>query len=222
MAQTTFLRSHGTRFTAACLLASVIALTVSACAGTSGAASSPGSLAATGTTGTATTGTGNPASSPTASGAGTSPDQGGAAPCANGDLKIAWGHGNEGVYQYEAVIFTNVSGGTCMLRGYPGAAITVGGTVINAVRELNGMRGDKPPLASPPLVTLTPGASASASFLWKLHDGRGCYPPGTGSISVTAPNTTKTVVLSTGAQIGRRGICSSLAITPVVPGTLGF
>jgi Domain of unknown function (DUF4232) len=131
------------------------------------------------------------ASSRTASGAGTAPDQGGAAPCANADLKIAWGPCNEGVYQYEAVIFTDISGGTCMLRGYPGAAITVGGTVINAVRELNGMRGDKAPLASPPLVTLTPGASASASFLWKLHDGRGCYRPGTGSISVTAPNTTK-------------------------------
>ncbi len=120
--------------------------------------------------------------------------------------------------QAEAVVFTDIGHRSCTLQGYPGVSFADGGTLIDATRVLNGFRGDLPPLTSPPLVTLAPGASASAMVQWSLYDGRACYPNGTGAFEVTAPNTTNTIILSH-AIMGRQGICSSLEINPVVPGT---
>lgn len=218
---------------AACLLASAIALSASACTAETTSpvnraeATSPASRPAATAAASAATGDGasNAQSSQASGGVGStaSSKQGGVGPCGNADLKVIWGHGTQSEpQQYSAVIFTNVSRTTCTLRGFPGAAITVDGTVINGARELNGDRGDKPPLTQPPLVTIAPGASASAALMWMLHVNQSCYPAGTGSIAVTAPDTTKAVVLSTGAHLGREGICSSFAVTPVVPGMIGF
>jgi hypothetical protein len=139
--------------------------------------------------------------------------------CGNSDLKISLGSGTQSQpFQAGGVTFTNVGGHTCTLWGYPGAAITVDQTVINATRVLNGFRGDKPPLSSPPLVTLKPGASAYSVIAWKLaQKGESCYPNGPGTISITAPDTTRTVTVSSAAQVGTQGICSALEINPVVP-----
>ena len=153
---------------------------------------------------------------PTSTGAAT-----GVAQCGNGDLRTGPGHGTEGgPLQAEAVVFTDVGHRACTLQGYPGVAIADGGTLIDATRVLNGFRGDRPPLTSPPLVTLVPGASASAMVEWRLYDGLACYPSGTGAFEATAPNTTSTIILSR-ARMGRQGICSSLEINPVVPGVDG-
>lgn len=142
-------------------------------------------------------------------------------PCGNADLRISWGYGDTGQpLQAEAVVFTNLGGQACTLQGYPGAAITDEGTVINATRVLNGVRGDLPPLNSPPLVTLAPGGIAYAVVEWLLQDGHPCYPTGTGVFEITAPNTTKTITLSH-PTMGRQGICSNLEVNPVLPGTFG-
>jgi len=145
-----------------------------------------------------------------------------AVPCGNADLQISSGYGTQSQpLQASAVVFTNIGDHTCTLQGYPGVAIAVDKTVVNAARVLNGFRGDLPALGSPPLVTLVPGASAYAVIEWMLSDGQSCYPTGTGIIETTAPNTTRTVAISGGAHVGRQGICSSLEINPVVPGTFG-
>ena len=145
-----------------------------------------------------------------------------AVPCGNADLQISSGYGTQSQpLQASAVVFTNIGDHTCTLQGYPGVAIAVDKTVVNAARVLNGFRGDLPALGSPPLVTLVTGASAYAVIEWMLSDGQSCYPTGTGIIETTAPNTTRTVAISGGAHVGRQGICSSLEINPVVPGTFG-
>ena len=147
---------------------------------------------------------------------------GAASPCGNSDLKIASGYGTQSQpLQAGSVVFTNISDRTCTLQGYPGLAIAVDKTAVNATRVLNGFRGNLPPLKSPPLVTLSPGGNAYAVMEWMLSDGQNCYPTGTGVIEATAPNTTRTVAISTSALVGKQGICSSLEINPVVPGTFG-
>ncbi len=119
------------------------------------------------------------------------------------------------------MVFTDIGDHACTLRGYPGVAIADAGRVINATRVLNGFRGDLPPLSSPPLVTLRPGGSAYAVVELRLYDGQACYPTGAGAFEVTAPNTTSTIILGTGITMGRHGICSSLEVNPVAPGTFG-
>jgi hypothetical protein len=144
--------------------------------------------------------------------------------CGNGDLRIAFGYGGMGdPLQASAVTFTNIGKHTCTLQGYPGVAISGKAATINATRSLNGdgARGDLPPLTSPPLVTLAPGATSYSVLQWMLYDGQSCYPTGTFEFVATAPNTTNTVDLSQ-PRVGRDGICSSLVVTPVVPGVYGF
>jgi hypothetical protein len=194
---------------AACLLSAGAVLTASAC--TSQAQPAP-TAAATPSSAQATQAA--PATQAAAS-------TGTAAPCANGDVKTSWGYGTQSMpWQVDAVVFTNVGDRACTLQGYPGVAISDGGTVINAVRVLNGYRGDLPPLTSPPLVTLAPAAHAYAVVEWLLRQSQACYPAGTGTFEITAPSTTNTITLST-SVMGRAGICSGLKVNPVVPGTFG-
>ncbi len=123
--------------------------------------------------------------------------------------------------QAASIVITNVGRSTCTLRGYTGASVTVDGKTINATRVLDVYRGDLPKLTSPPLVTLAPGASAYSVIEWVVGKGTGCYPTGTGVLEATAPNTTRTVVLSTGMRMGDARICSGFEVGPVVPGYFG-
>lgn len=142
--------------------------------------------------------------------------------CGNADLAMDLGYGTQSdPVQDESVVFTNVGGRTCTLRGYPGAAIVVDGMTVNATRVLNVDRGDQPPLTSPPLVTLAPGASGYAVYQWVLGTGTNCYPTGTGELESTPPNTTLTKVLSTAVVVGGGGICSGFEISPVMLGYFG-
>jgi Protein of unknown function (DUF4232) len=230
MLKTRVFRSDAQRRTvAACALAAAALLSATACAsqasttssaqgGTQSASAGTVTVPAT----TASSGGASKAPSSAASTAGVQQQSSAAAladpACGNTDLKITQGSGTESQPdQAGGLIFTNVGGHTCTLRGYPGASITVGKTVINAARALNGFRGDLPPLTSPPLVTLSPGASAYSVIEWKLgQKGESCYPDGTGTISITAPNTTHTVAVSSAAHVGTQGICSNLEINPVI------
>ena len=65
---------------------------------------------------------------------------------------------------------------------------------------------------------------------WKLNTpGESCdYPTGSGTFEATAPNTTRTVALSSGVQIGgpgtinKQGIYSGFAVSPVEAGSWGI
>ncbi|HWG23929.1 DUF4232 domain-containing protein [Actinospica sp.] len=214
------------KLAAACVL-STVALGVAACGGKSevapatvdGATHSGGSTSGAASAAAAT---GTASASQTAAG-GTGAASASSVPaCGNDDLEISWGYGTQSQpLQANAVVFKNISSHPCTLRGYPGATIKDAGTTIDAARVLNGFRGDLPPLSSPPLVTLSPGGSSYAVLQWLLHTDQPCYPTGTGTIEITAPNTTKTVAISTAAHMGAQGICSAFETNPVVPGTFG-
>jgi Protein of unknown function (DUF4232) len=143
--------------------------------------------------------------------------------CGNKDLALDSGYGSQSdPVQYSGIVITNVGSHTCTLRGYTGAAIVIDGRTINATRSLNLYHGDKPPLTSPPLVTLAPGASAFSVLEWVLGKGSGCYPTGSGVLEATAPNTTRTVVLSKAMLMGSGGICSGFEVSPVQAGYYGL
>lgn len=216
---------------AACALAAV-ALGAAACSGTAQAAppsASPAtgnssSTASSPATTTATAAASGVAATPQSQAGGTTTAATSSVPaCGNDDLKISFGYGTQSdPLQASAVVFKNISSHTCFLQGYPGAAIKDGSTVIDATRVLNGERGDLPPLSSPPRVTLRSGGVSYAVLEWLLHTNQPCYPNGSGTFEITAPNTTKTVVIGTGGHMGEQGICSAFEANPVVPGVFGI
>jgi hypothetical protein len=115
--------------------------------------------------------------------------------------------------------FRNRSAQTCTLQGYPGAAAldAAGHQVVQAVRTLNGFFRALPAGEGPPVVTLAPGAEASAFVEGTdvpVHGTTSCpqYP----KLLVTPPNTTVSVLIDT-AMPG----CTPVQIHPVVPGTDG-
>ena len=119
------------------------------------------------------------------------------------------------------LVFTNTGSKTCTMQGYPGAAVMKGSTtVLNATRSLNGYIGDERQLSSAPVVTLAPGATASAILEYVVDAGEACYKSGTGTLEVTPPNTTSTTSLIS-LTAGTSGICADFEIHPVVSGTLG-
>jgi hypothetical protein len=217
-------------------LAAAVLGGTAACAGSSTAAAT-GTSATSNATGNGSTQTGA-TSSNTASaggGAGASSTAGGSntgsattqaaaagsAACTGSQIKTALGREGAAMgHRVEALVFTNTSSQTCTLQGYPGAAIVSGSTVLlNATRALNGYAGDERQLTSAPLVTLKPGAVASANIEWVIDNGEACAANGTGTLEATPPNTETTTGLGSQAT-GTQGICADFEVHPVVAGTL--
>ena len=142
--------------------------------------------------------------------------------CANSSLSTSLHSADAAtMHEGEVLVFTNVSKQTCVLSGYPGAAIEYkSSTLLNATRTLNGYMGDGQNLSSPPQVTLKPGASASAVLEWVENAGQRCYANRAGTLHVTPPNTTATVALGSTLTVGQNGICSGFDIHPVVAGII--
>jgi hypothetical protein len=84
----------------------------------------------------------------------------GPGPCQSSALKVTLGSGNAaaGTTFYE-ILFTNVSAATCTLYGFPGVSFT-GETYAVQV----GPAATRNPASKPALVTLAPGAVASAQI----------------------------------------------------------
>ena len=157
------------------------------------------------------------------SGAGSNSGSGGTTACTGSEIRVSLGEGGVAMsHEGFVLIFTNTSSQTCTMKGYPGVAIMNGSTVVlNATRTLNGFIGDGhgTPLSGVPLVTLAPGATASAELEFVVNAGEPCYPNGSGTVEVTPPNTTTT----TGTRsetVGTSGICADFEIHPVVAGTI--
>ncbi|HEY3869941.1 MAG TPA: DUF4232 domain-containing protein [Actinocrinis sp.] len=145
--------------------------------------------------------------------------------CRNADIQVGSGYGTQSFpQQWGAIVFKNVGDHTCTLQGFPGAAIEVDGTVINAARVLDVEQDGNAP-SSPPLVVIAPGSTAYALMYWVAADVNAalanCYPDGSGTILTTPPNTTETVTFSTGAHVGASGICGGFEVGPVEPGNWG-
>ncbi len=131
--------------------------------------------------------TASPSSTPTTTAAGPGP-------CQSSALKVKLGSGNAaaGTTFYQ-ILFTNVSGATCTLYGFPGVSFT-GETYSVQV----GPAATRNPASKPTLVTLAPGAVASAEI--SVVDAQN-YSPGScglttaSGILVYPPNLTTSVGL---------------------------
>jgi hypothetical protein len=140
--------------------------------------------------------------------------------CGNADLGVAMKFGGQDGHTMGALlVFTNVGGHTCTLRGYPGVAVVHDGKdLLDATRVLNATIDTGRHLTSPPLVTLAPNAKASAEMEYQMYDGQKCYSVTFGTLYATPPNTTETTVVDQYWNTGGL-ICSNLVVTPVVAGT---
>lgn len=149
--------------------------------------------------------------------------------CRNGQVAVTLlGNGAAAGSVGQVIGFVNVGKTACTLTGYPGvAALDARGTqVVQAQRELNGMLGGlENGAATPPVVTLEPGKTASAMVEGTDNpvgtDTSCTYYP---SLLVTPPNLTRpmkvTVTLSGSIFPGFPG-CSGIRVNPVVPGSNG-
>lgn len=210
-------------FAAATLLALAACQPVS-----SGPSATPteGSTPVVPATGTATaagggTGTG---SGNSGSNSGATPANGGVAACTGSQIKVTTGDGGAGLsHGALTLIFTNISGSTCSLSGYPGAALPDNGVAWNATREMAGYMGGAAGYSSPPTVDLPPGVAASALIEWEAATVNGapdtaanCPGSVAQSLQVTPPNTQST---STFPPI--QDACQGFEVHPVVPGSTG-
>ena len=194
--------------------------------GTTGSATASGnpatSGAATTSSNTPTAASGTTSASANGSGSVSSPHAVNGIPaCTGTQLKVTLGQAGAATgHAGQPLVFTNTSSQTCSMQGYPGAAIMNGSTIVlNATRILNGFIGDERHLNAVPLVTLAPGAKAAAMLEYVVDNGETCYPSGTGTLSVTPPNTDVTTALGK-LTAGPDGVCADFEIHPVVAGTL--
>ncbi len=114
--------------------------------------------------------------------------------------------------------FTNRSGATCRISGYPGVALldASGHKIADAARTPSGYLGG---LASssdpPPILELRQGDTASA-MVEAVSQGNGGAPcPAASALEVTPPGETHSVRVTAGLSG-----CSP-EVHPVVPGTSG-
>ncbi len=134
------------------------ALLIAGCGSSSGPAAAP-----TVTVTKTVTQTAAPSTHPSASSSGqaTSPSaSGGPQPCATSALKVTTGAPNGAAgSSYYPIEFTNSSGASCTLYGYPGVSFVTGqgGSQIGPAASRN-------PTSPPTLVTLAAGATAHATL----------------------------------------------------------
>lgn len=119
---------------------------------------------------------------------------GGPAGCATRDLRAALGTANGAAGSvYLPVEFTNVSGATCTLYGYPGVSLLAGSPPAQV-----GAAASRTNTAAPTLVTLAPGQTANA--LLRVVDALNyptatCSPTPATELRVYPPNQTAPIDL---------------------------
>ena len=172
----------------------VAAATLACVAAAAGCASSSSAPQSAGSTSTATVST-SPATSGSAPGSApaSSPPPAVAA-CPNGSLKVTQGVAQGyagGIYQ--VIDFTNTSGSTCTLTGYPGVSLVSGPSDTQI--GLAAKRSTSTPVKQ---VTLAPGATANA--LLQIVDALNypsatCAPTKATALKIYPPNQTAPVLL---------------------------
>lgn len=222
-------------FTLTALVAGALLGAAAACTGSSTGSGATGGTAPTGTTGlgigagpSVTTSHASSPTSPTGSGGRTSSGSGvrtgaGTVACTGPLIQVTVKNAGIAMNHFGRVlIFTNDGRSACTMRGYPGAAVTKGSTILlNATRSLSGYLADDPAITDIPVITLAPGGSASAMLEWEGDAGEACYADGTGTFDVTPPNTAGTSSFGT-LTLGTKGICADFEVHPVTSGILPY
>jgi hypothetical protein len=141
------------------------------------------------------------------------------AACTTTDLKGSTANGGGGTpgANYSFIDFTNTSGTSCTLYGYPGVSLTAGsGAQIGAAATRSTTTAAK-------LVTLAPGATANAELRTTdptVYPTGQCQPTTSAYLKVYPPDQTQPVQIpSTGTTCANSAI-KMLAIGVVSPGTL--
>ncbi|WP_084504059.1 DUF4232 domain-containing protein [Actinoplanes sp. N902-109] len=173
-------------------------LAAAGCAGTASAPAASGGSGAAAATGSSTAAaspgpssrTGNPGGSDDGGPGGESPR------CHTGDLKItdrtAEGGGAAG-HHSEYLLFENITGHACSLKGYPGVSFVTGDS-----GEQVGSAFTRTP-ADAPLIMLTPGDRVHATILIANPDNAGaadCKPVQTRGYRVYPPDETASAFVS--------------------------
>jgi hypothetical protein len=175
--------------------------------------SAPSATTTASSTAAATSTTSNPTSSAPAHAAA-------AAGCSSGQIAVSLGRGGAGAGHVGApLLFRNTGTATCVLTGYPGAALVKpsGGGQVQAIRTPSGYLGGLGSASgAPPIVRLRPGQTVSALLEGSDVAAGGGACPSYSQLLVTPPNQTVTVRLSrTWSSLCR------LEVHPVVPGVSG-
>ncbi len=143
----------------------------------------------------------------------------GPAPCATSDLNVTLGaaSGYAGGTD-QTIVFTNTSGATCTLYGYPGVSL-VSAPPYNQI-GLAAQRGGTTPVTQ---VTLATGATASAvlQVVDALNFGAATCSPTKGAfLRIYPPNQTAPVYLADAAQVCAQPV-QTLFISAVQTGSGG-
>ncbi len=182
------LRAGRLALTAAALTCAV-AVTGCASSGSSSQPAAPGSTAAASPAAPGSSGSNTPAVA-----APSSPAAAGAPACPTSSLQL-----KQGVSQgyaggvYEVIDFTNTSGSTCTLYGYPGVSLVSGPPYMQI-----GLAAKRSTSTPKKLVTLAPGATANA--LLQIVDAlnypsASCGPTKATALKIYPPNQTAPVYL---------------------------
>lgn len=208
-----------------CLVLVVVVFALGACSSSPKPSSSSSSTTratapVTGNPATSTTGAGGAVGSTTTTSIGLAPSTTVGTPnCAFSQLDVS-ATGNSGAGHIGVVLrFKNTSTETCTLVGYPGVAAlnAAGKQVVQAKRTLSEYLGGIPTGQRPPVVTLTPGASASALVEGTdVPTGNAHACPTYPKLLVTPPNTRQSVTI----LMSMPG-CSPIEVHPVVSGASG-
>ena len=179
-----------------------VALVCLALAAGCGSSSSPSSSApapATSASSSSPAPTASTAAPPSAPSSSLSPAVTGPSPCATSSLNVTLGAPSGyagGVYQ--TIVFTNTSGATCTLYGYPGVSLVSAPPYTQI--GLAAQRGGTAPVK---LITLATGASANAvlQIVDALNFGSAtCGPTKAAFLRVYPPNQTAPVYLANTSQ----------------------
>jgi Domain of unknown function (DUF4232) len=95
---------------------------------------------------------------------------------------------------YQVIDFTNISGATCTMYGYPGVSLARGTPVTQV-----GMAASRSPVAAPTVVTLTPRQTANALLRITQalnYPSAKCSPTGTTYLQIYPPNQTTPIYLA--------------------------
>jgi hypothetical protein len=137
--------------------------------------------------------------SPSPTGSGSGSGSGGAGACATSSLKVSIGNGDGAAGSvYYPIVFTNSSGSSCSLFGFPGVSFVVGGSG-SQLGDAATRNSDKPVQT----VTLAPGDAAHATLqvVQALNfPAAKCQPVNAHFLKIFPPNQTDAVTLSFDAK----------------------
>ena len=190
----------------------IVLAAVAGCSSSSSSSSTPTSPASSSTVAAGSTTA--PATAPSTS---LSPAVAGPAPCATSALNVTLGLSSGyagGVDQ--TVVFTNTSGATCTLYGYPGVSL-----VSAAPYTQIGLAAERSGTVPVKLITLATGASANAvvQIVDALNFGSAtCSPTKAAFLRIYPPNQTAPVYLADTSETCAQPI-QTLSVTAVQAGS---